>query len=446
MKSVVRIFNFIIMGISAVAMLLLFTTSTFTFNSCVGLKAEYFNNFNSLIPASVDVGTIDVPYVLGTDNIYLSLKCDLGFGEVNTLMGTSNNELVNKELIENNIGGVFADLHEPIDILTEYTVRTALKKIAHDELAEQITNALTGAGHAATTEDVMDEMGMNDNYFRGFAKLLYDVGNTQSDPENIDQGPTIDAFTDVIFNKIKEILAEAKEVTAGSVDESYLTEDKKAQIKDGFVSIFNDIGLIMDDTVHIYRVSKVSYLFLAKFIKQDLQSKVPDPSILDKKTTENYEKYAERLSVLFVETLLPTTFYTLVSYICLGIFIGIILIAAIWAILLIFTTIRTFSSDKPWTFFGPWFWVVGSLQIVLGIGLTIFGKYILPKMPLPLDGTPISSFAVAPRTFALIPSILFIVMIGVAIAYLIISHPVKKEYKNKRNGRGPKPKEVVIHE
>ena len=287
---------------------------------------------------------------------------------------------------------------------------------------------------------------MNDNYFRGFAKLLYDVGNTQSDPENIDQGPTIDAFTDVIFNKIKEILAEAKEVTAGSVDESYLTEDKKAQIKDGFVSIFNDIGLIMDDTFHIYRVSKVSYLFLAKFIKQDLQSKVPDPSILDKKTTENYEKYAERLSVLFVETLLPTTFYTMVSYICLGIFIGIILIAAIWAILLIFTTIRTFSSDKPWTFFGPWFWIVGSLQIVLGIGLTIFGKYILPKMPLPLDGTPISSFAVAPRTFALIPSILFIVMIGVAIAYLIISHPVKKEYKNKRNGRGPKPKEVVIHE
>lgn len=63
MKSVIRIFNLIIMGISAVAMLLLFTTSTFTFNSRISVDnnfiSDHFNNVVGQINNSIDPGETD---------------------------------------------------------------------------------------------------------------------------------------------------------------------------------------------------------------------------------------------------------------------------------------------------------------------------------------------------------------------------------------------------
>ena len=40
----------------------------------------------------------------------------------------------------------------------------------------------------------------------------------------------------------------------------------------------------------------------------------------------------------------------------------------------------------------------------------------------------------------------FMRMIVFAIIYTIIAHSTKKEYKEKKRNRGPKPTEVIIHE
>lgn len=469
MKTVIRIFNFLILGISGLAIALLFVNSTFSFNSRLSFDTTFIENYfcniaeqiNNSIPATETdpilkepyIGEINFARVLGVDHINLSIKFDISFTEANTLMGKQDKDLINQELIEGNVSEFFTDLHEPVEILTEYTVRTVLRGIAKKEVYKQIVKALDANPHATSSaSDIMEEVGMNENYFRGFAKALYDAANKPDDPEHasVDDGCSVDSFVDVIFERLKTSLAEAGAATGGEVSEDSLTPEMKEEIKNGFINIINQAGLIKEDGQTFVRVSQVSYVFLAKLLKEELaSSSTIDPSELDQKATETKAQYAERLSKLYVETVLPDVFYQIVGYVCLGLFISVIVFAAIWGILFIITLARTFSREKPWTVFGPWFWIIGSLQVVLGLGLTIFAKFYLPGLSIiqrALVGAPVKSFAIAPRTACLIPSMIFLGMIVFAIVYTIIAHSTKKEYKENRRNKMHKPKEVIINE
>lgn len=469
MKSVVRIFNLIIMAVSGLAAALLFINSTLSFNSRLSFDADFIDDYfdqiaervNDSIPATETdpilkepyIGQIDFTHVLGVDHINLSIKFDISYSEANTLMGKQDKDLINNELISGNISDIFTELHEPVEILTEYTTRTILKSVAKKEVYKQIVKALEDNPHATSSaSEIMEEVGMNDNYFRGFAKALYDAADTPDDKTTAkeDDGCSIDTFVDVIFNQLKSALAEAGAATDGQVSEDSLTPEMKDQIKNGFMEVINQAGLIQEDGKTFIRISQVSYVFLAKTLKEQLSTSTTiPPEELEQELGETKAHYAERLSRLYVYNALPPTFYQIVSYVCLGLFISVLVFAVIWGILFIITLVRTFSSDKPWTIFGPWFWIIGSLQVVLGLGLTIFCKFYLPGLSViqrALQGSPFKSFAIAPRTSMLIPSMIFLGMIVFAIVYTIMAHSVKKEYKNKRNGRMQKPKEVIIHE
>lgn len=474
MKIVIRIFNLIIMGISAVAMLLLFTTSTFTFNSRISVDnnfiSDHFNNVvgqinNSIDPGETDpvlkenyINTIDITHALGTDHINLSIACDLNFGEVGSTMGKEDRDLINQELISNNVQGVFIDLHEPVEILTEYTARTVLRGVAKKEVYKQLKKSLQEKGRPSSPSDVlniMEEVGMNDNYFRGFAKALYDAADNKEPHDTSlteDDGCSVEVFLDVIIAQLETVIEEADAVTGGAVDTDAMIHNPnlRKQLRDGFIAVVETAGLLTPDGVRFVRISQASYVFLAKTLKKVLSSSTSiPPEQLEQAIGETRQHYSLRLTELYINSMLPPVFYQIISYVCLVLFIGILLFAIIWGILLLLTLLRTLSKDKPWTIFGPWFWIVGSFQIVLGLFLTVFAKFYLPGLQVmqnALAGSPIQSFAIAPRTSVLVPSIIFIVMIVFAIIYTIMARPVKREYKDKRSGRGPKPKEVVIHE
>lgn len=467
MKSVVRIFNLIIMAVSGLATALLFINSTLTFNSRISFDNAFINNFFSTIVDKINqptqsetdpvlkepfVNEINVTKILGTDHVNLKVQFDLSFSEINTLMGKLDKELVNQELLDKNLSSIFADLHEAVNILTEYIARTALRSVAKKEIYKQVRKSLEDTGYPSTATDIMDEVGMNDNYFRGFAKTLYDAANIPDNPStaNEDDGCSVNKFVQTIKLQLEDVLDEADEITNGKVNKETMLNNPELdnELRNGFISVITAADLIQSDGETFVKMEKAAYVFLAKILKEQLSGTV-SPDELEPQAGESREAYAERLSKLYAHNMLPDVFYTITGYSSLGLFIGVIVFAAIWAILIIITLIRTFSSKKPWTIFGPWFWIVGSLQVVLGLALTIFCKFYLPSMSFmqrALEGSPFKSIAVAPRTSMLIPSMIFLGMIVFAIVYTIIAHPVKKEYKDQRNGRGPKPKEVIIHE
>lgn len=467
MKSVVRIFNLIIMAVSGLAIALLFINSTLTFNSRISFDNEFINNYFSTVVEKINqptqsetdpvlkepfINEINVTKILGTDHVNLKVQFDLSFSEINTLMGKRDKELVNQELLDKNLSSIFADLHEAVNILTEYTARTALRSVAKKEIYKQVRKSLEDTGYPSTATDIMDEVGMNDNYFRGFAKTLYDAANIPDNPSTAkeDDGCSVNKFVQTIKSQLEDVLDEADKITNGHVNKEAMLNnpDLDNELRNGFISVITAADLIQSDGETFVKMEKAAYVFLAKILKEQLSSTV-SPGELEPQAGESREAYAERLSKLYAHNMLPDVFYTIIDYSSLGLFIGVIVFAVIWAILIVITLIRTFSSKKPWTIFGPWFWIVGSLQVVLGLALTIFCKFYLPSMSFmqrALEGSPIKSLAVAPRTSMLIPSMIFLGMIVFAIVYTIIAHPVKKEYKDSKNGRGPKPKEVIIHE
>lgn len=467
MKSVIRIFNLIIMAVSGLAIALLFINSTLTFNSRISFDNEFINNYFSTVVERINqptqsetdpvlkepfINEINVTKILGTDHVNLKVQFDLSFNEINTLMGKRDKELVNQELLDKNLSSIFADLHEAVNILTEYTARTALRSVAKKEIYKQVRKSLEDTGYPSTATDIMDEVGMNDNYFRGFAKTLYDAANIPDNPSTAkeDDGCSVNKFVQTIKSQLEDVLDEADKITNGHVNKEAMLNnpDLDNELRNGFISVITAADLIQSDGETFVKMEKAAYVFLAKILKEQLSGTV-SPGELEPQAGESREAYAERLSKLYAHNMLPDVFYTIIGYSSLGLFIGVIVFAAIWAILIVITLIRTFSSKKPWTIFGPWFWIVGSLQVVLGLALTIFCKFYLPSMSFmqrALEGSPIKSLAVAPRTSMLIPSMIFLGMIVFAIVYTIIAHPVKKEYKDSKNGRGPKPKEVIIHE
>ncbi len=440
MKTVLRLLNLVIMALSAVATILLFTTPTFSFNSNIGINVSALNN---LIPENEYTGPIDIAHVLGSKEIHLSVKFNFGFDDVNQTMGGGNKAKIDELVLDKNVEGLFADLYEPVDIITEYTVRTVLNKIIKDQMTQQIENALSEAAieSGSTAQDIMDELGMTDAYFKGFAKLLYDSASVKTDE---DPEPTVNGFTDVLFGQVQQVIDEANAALDGQIDETKFGPAQKDEIKAGFVDIFTTLKLVKEDGPtpddhYLVPFNKLVYVYLNDYLKTELQSRVSDPTVLDPMSGEKIEDYSRRLVLLYVKTMMPEAFYNVVGYVSLGLFIGVIAFAFIYGLLFLITLLKTFTS-KPWTIFGPWFWIIGSLQLVLGVGLTIFGKFIVPNIKIPVSGLPVGRVILAPRTFALIPSLIFIGFVALGIVYAIIRSIAKSESEH----RTPKPKKIVV--
>jgi undecaprenyl pyrophosphate phosphatase UppP len=147
---------------------------------------------------------------------------------------------------------------------------------------------------------------------------------------------------------------------------------------------------------------------------------------LEQKTGETIPDYADRLLEMFVLDKMPEVFYQAVGYVSLGLFIGLFVFAGIWALLIVITLLKTISK-KPWTFFGPWFWLVGLVELFLGFGITALARFALPKLDISQFGLPISAVDAYVRTYALVPSILFVASIALAIVYQVFKSLAKKE-------------------
>lgn len=427
MKLIIRIFNVLIIALAAAATIFLFATPAFSFNSKIDLDVESFSEF---VPETEYSKDIDIEHLLGTDTIHLRIKFSLNAHDVSEIMD-GNRDDINNKIIASNVQDMLDILHEPVDLITDFTIRSVLKSVITQEVTKQVGEAKEryeqkmGQSSSMTTEDIMAEAGMNDAYFTDFANAFYDEANAD--------GATVDSLSEVLYEKIDDALVKAKKSGAKIDNTSEFGDDLKQQIKDSIVPVFEDLNLVEEDG-HLKKISQISYLYLSTYLKDGLTGKQGvNQEELNQKAGETIPEYSDRLLSIFVFTQMPEVFYTTVGYISLGLFIGLFVFSAIWIFLLIWTLVKTFTR-KPWTFFGPFFWIIGFLQLVLGLGLTVLGKFVLPTLlestiDISSLGLPINGLRIAPRTYALIPSILYLVSIVLAIVYVVFKSIAKKEYK-----------------
>ena len=416
MKLVLKILNFVIIALAAAATVCLFAVPMFSFNSRIDLDIKSFSNF---VPATDFTGDADYVQLLGTDKISLGISFSLNAAGVSQIMDGNHDE-VNEKIINKNIDGILSDLREPVDLITNYYIKEMLKSNTRTEITQQVDNARQKYGASSSTEEIMDEVGMNDEYFDNFASVIYAAANEDT--------ATLDSVSEVLFEQVDDALERAQDT--GCVDTSSYNEEAKTNVKNNLVGLLEDMKLLEDDG-KITKISQISYAYLSSYLKQELTGKVSDDAVLERREGETIPQYSDRLVALYATTQVPDVVYEVLSYVSMGLFIGLFLFAAVWLFLLGFTLFRTFTR-KPWTIFGPWFWFVGSLQIVLGYGLTYVGKFIVPGYDFSQYGIPIRGLILAPRTYALAPSIIYLILTVFAIGYGFIKRRVKKQIKEEQ--------------
>ena len=414
MKLMLRIFNLVFIGLCATALILLFTLPSFSLYSNVGIDVKKISSF---VPETKYTKDLDISKMIGTDTIYVEIEFSLSVGDLNKAMH-NDRDTINKELLENNITEIATMLQEPIDNITEYVVRTAVKSLIQDLITQQVKSSIDAAGGTQKPEDIMDEVGLNDLYFTRFADALYTAADSDDS--------SLAKLTDVVYNQIDDAISKAGEIQEG-IDISGFDASYKEDIKNQMTDIFDELNITKEGG-KLEKISELSYIYFTKYIKDQLNGKVTDNSVLNKKDTEDNKQYSTRMINIYVQTLMPDMFYTVVSYICLGLFIGLFVFGVIWLFLLLITALKSLTG-KPWTFFGPLFWIAGILEIIFGVGITVFCKFILPKIEIDMGSIPINTFAIAPRTYALGLSIVFLVMVVLMIPYTIFKIDAKKQVK-----------------
>ncbi len=421
MKTVIRILNFVILAISAAATICLFAVPPMTFNSKVSVNVDAFSKF---VPETEYSKDIDIVKLIGTKNIDVAIKFKMNSSEMAQFMN-GDREAINSTLINQNIKGITNTLREPVDLITDFTIRSVIKSTVQDEVTKRIEEGVKDASLGDTTAaDIMSEIGMNDGYFSRFAISLYNAANAE--------GATIDTVGDVLLDYVNQAVTTTIECQPMLKDYLHPLEDKDVvDIKTNLVGILSNLKLVKEDNLHLKPISKICYIYLSDYLVEGLTGKVDAATLAPKaEEVDNYEAYSDRLLGIYVAQMLPQEFYSTIGYVSLGLFIGLFVFAAIWIILFIITLIKTFTP-KPWTIFGPWFWIIGALLPILGLGLTIAGKVIIPGIKFNIANFPISHIILAPRTYALVPSILFLIMIPLAIVYAVFRHNLKKEMKGK---------------
>ena len=419
MKLIIRIFNVVIMAIAAVAAVFLFLPPAFTFKSKITLNVDTFSQF---VPETEYSKDIDIPKLLGTDVINVGLSFDLDIAGINE-MKDGKKEVINDKLVSKNIDDIVTVLHEPVDLITEFAIRSNVKKLISEQVYNYVEQAFNDykSSHpgsekaiSSSTEDILEEVGIDDEYYTNFTNELYDTANAKD--------ATVDSVNNVLYDQINEALDRAKR--SGIVDVSSFGDSAKENIRSSIVSVFNSLNLIKEDGNSLEPIGQIAYVYLSSYLKQELSSDMSEEE-LARKPDEEIGAYSDRLLETYVLTKMPDIFYQIVGYVSLGLFIGVFVFAGIWALLIVITLIKTFTK-KPWTFFGPWFWLVGIVELILGFGLTALARFALRKVDIASLGLPIQNLLVSIKTYALIPSILFIVCIALAIVYTVIKSIAKK--------------------
>ena len=425
MKALIRIFNLIILALAAAATSLLFIMPTLSFNSNIAVDIVALAKF---IPETEYTSAIDVVNSLGTDTIHVGVKFSISMSQANRYM-TGDRDVINAELLNTSIDDVLTTLDEPVKLITEYTVKSVLKNILKTEITNKVRDAIEEYKEKnpdkdvhSTAEEMMESVGMDDAYFADFVALLYTVMKPA--------GAELNDVTTVMYNQIDEALALADE--SGIVDSSDFSETTKDDITNSLLTSLNQLKLMNDDGHSLKGLENFAYITLTEYLKTELTSRVSDPTTLEQMFGEPMQKYASRMLGIYISIMLPGAFYQIVGYVCLAMFIGTFVFAAIWAILFFITLFKTLTK-KPWTIFGPWFWIIGSIQLVIGVALTVFGKFILPTINVSTYGIPLKSVILAIRTSALIPSLIFAGCILFAIVYAVFRSIAKNEDKPKKD-------------
>ena len=383
------IVNILIMIASAVAVVFLLISPVIDFEGIYGYRV---NMYQGVVPTNDYVESINVEDTYGAKEYEVTLKFKVDKQEAIRFMNRDF-PFIKQKAVGDNVAPIIEEAHKIVKLATTEGVKLGLKNYTKKEVAK-----LIGASGASSTE-VMNEAGMNDTYFMNFANSLYE--------EAFKEGATYSSLFSVVDNQVNTSLA--------AVSIPYV-EESRSDNNDSFTEALKTIQLLDED--NLVSFNDLHYKYFHAFLEDELQYLMPKEQYA-RQDGEDIYHHTDRMLTLY----LIQYFHDQGTFADLAIvlFIGMFFFAAIWVAVFFIALNRIVKN--PYGKIGAWFYILGAMQVIVGIG-----GYLVCKFYLPLNrydhiiGLAFNYLKINIITNCFISSIMFIVMCFLGAIYALMKH------------------------
>lgn len=454
MKLVLKIFNLVYLVLAAVAITCFCTKPYIEINGGYKVQGEQISEF---LPTEIETylskdeikAIIDEKEVKVNLNIAVPAKIVFNFKDKDATTKTIN------EMIDSTVSGTMNELKPVIRDLAEAIAKKVANSLIYqaiEKYADQYKNP-----ELTDTALALEQAGIDAVYIEGFTEEVFDTLQSGD--------ATIDSVMVIVDSKMVDVVAKLESngiIPEGSGLE--LGNDTSSQIREEMTESFKSMG-ICDEDGNITDIDKAMENLLAGLIDSlikegDPEDKPAEEAEVKPEETPTEEPAEKRLihknepaseDVEETEDELTVKIRQLIDkYISeidipgyvteygLYIFIATLFLMLPWAILAVVALIRTIRPKKCWT--KTWYvFVFAFEQLLLGIVITIATAKFLPQIAniIPLGDLKevLNSLSITVKTSSFIPSIIYLAMIPLTIAYMILAHKVKKQYKEEKKER-----------
>lgn len=421
------------MAMAGVAMFCLLTMPTISMDAAYRMTPE---QMAESFPESEET-EIDIKSVIGEEGIDLQLKLEITPELLFAAVNGDPNVVIEENFIEPNVANIVPLLKKPFEIIGKELIKVTFRVYYSGVFNAQI-DAVKPEEDTRTTEEIAEAGGLTVNYIDSLSETTFQALNND--------GSTLTSVNEVIFTSIKE--GDQKFNDAGTGLTLPIPEDSsKDDYKEATKGILSSVNMVKEDGESIYPVSIVMNAMLVDFFRAANEQEAPEG--------ETIEQKAQQLDTIihdFIKNMLPSESYEAIAMVLKVLLVVIFIFVATWAVFFLYTFFRTIlAREKVWTFTGPIFWILGIIQIVLGVALTgIVGTMMSGKglsMMMGGDETSeaiLSGLKVSIKTCTFIPSIILLILIPLLIVYAVVKHKYKKQLKAAHQAAMIPPAQITV--
>ena len=388
---------------------------------------------------------LDVKEYLGDDGISLDLGLEIKSKLLFSVLSGDPTEAIEKNFVDPNVKNIVAALKAPINKIGKGMV-TFMFKQYYINIFENEIDAVKGSSETRTNEEIRIAGGLTDKYLKSLAEKTYDEVDSSK--------ATVTSVHNVIVSSTKEANAKFNKANTGVTIPEFDNQDD-ADALNATKEMLDSVGMIKDDGESLYPMSVIMDAMLVDAFRETTNSNKEGKSSAP--ASETLEEKASKLnSVLadFIKELIPEDSYKTVAMVLKIVLAVLVVFIATWAIFFLNTLLRTLlAKKKVWTFTGPIFWILGIIQIILGVGLTIAVAAVMSnasKLTSMMGGSEetaeaatnaMANIKISIFTSMFVPSIILLILIPTMIAYGILKGKYKRELKRAKLAA---PEETVV--
>lgn len=485
MKTVLRIFNIILIALSAVAICFVAFTPLLEMNVNYTVQTTDLENvFKGKLGEGEDsISEEELHDIIVTethgDGIQFALSLKLDRDGMKKMRDGTNDDRINA-LYDSVFKPVIQQVidNEEVKSVVNSLAKTMAKKMAKKTLKEQIRDNLLSEEDKAN-ENFLNEIGITDEFLDQQTETIYNALTGNGGEEKATVSGVTNAIVDVLSNTMDVFVQAANnnpseygeygEGGTNYIDFENSTEvaELKETINEQLETMLVDNNLAEKDPetgeVTILSVDDALAMIIEQMMNQSSNSSSsssssgssepkpePEPSIIlhhyensseEEKTEENKKTLSEVISEaawkaindnVFKDENSKATIANVLGYTAkYGVIVEYVFIG-MWAVLAIFALIKIFAKKKPYVYMGFFWWlaivVFGLIEVVFGALLFIKplltalkSVVALPEALMGLDFSMYSCLSVC--------WICNTVLFFFSIAYAIIAHKVKVDYK-----------------